>query len=59
MPPMAGLMKVLGDPELTPDLKRKIIEGVMQEAASRSVEQLANEENEMLLGLLRLRAQRG
>jgi 3-hydroxyacyl-CoA dehydrogenase len=58
MDPMAGMFKVLGNPEITPDLKRTIAEGVLQEAGGRSVEQLAKEENEMLIGLLRLRAKR-
>jgi 3-hydroxyacyl-CoA dehydrogenase len=57
MDPLAAMFKVLGSPEMTPDLKRKIIEGVLQEAANRSVERVAREEDEMLLGLLRLRAQ--
>lgn len=56
MDPLVAMFKVLGNPEMTPDLKRKITEGVLQEAANRSVEQLAKEENEMLVGLLRLRA---
>jgi len=58
MDPMAGMFKVLGNPEITPDLKRTIAEGVLQEAGGRSVEQLAKEENELLIGLLRLRAKR-
>jgi carnitine 3-dehydrogenase len=57
MDPLAAMSKALGNPEMTPDLKRKITEGVLQETANRSVEQLASEENEMLVGLLRLRAQ--
>jgi 3-hydroxyacyl-CoA dehydrogenase len=56
MDPMTAMFKVLGNPEMTSDLKRKITEGVLQEAANRSVAQLAREEEEMLLGLLRLRA---
>ena len=59
MDPMGGMWKVLGNPEITPELKRTIAEGVMQEAGNRSVEQLAQEENELLVGLLRLRAQHG
>ena len=39
----------------TPALKQMIEDGVLKEAADRSVEQLAKEENELLLGLLRLR----
>ena len=57
MDPLAGMMKALGTPDITPDLKRTIVEGVLKEAGPRSVEQLAHEENELLVGLLRLRAQ--
>ena len=56
MDPLIALMKNLGNPEVTTELKQTIIEGVMQEAGNRSVEQLAQEENETLLGLLNLRA---
>ena len=56
MDPLTALMKNLGNPEITSGLKQTIIRGVMQEAGNRSVEQLAQEENEMLLGLLSLRA---
>src|SRR6267142_1878799 len=56
MDPLQDMMKALGNPAITPELKRKITGGVLQEAANRSVEQLAREEDEMLLGLLRLRA---
>ena len=58
MDPLACMIKTLGTPEITPDLKRTIVEGVLQEAANRSVADLAHEENERLVGLLRLRAQR-
>jgi carnitine 3-dehydrogenase len=57
MGPMAALFKVLGNPEPTPTLKQTIIDGVVKEAANRPIDQLAKEENETLLGLLRLRAQ--
>jgi hypothetical protein len=56
MDPLTALMKDLGNPEITTELKQTIIGAVVQEAANRSVEQLAHEENEMLLGLLSLRA---
>jgi 3-hydroxyacyl-CoA dehydrogenase len=59
MPPMAGMIKVLGTPEITDELKQTIIDGVLAEAANRSVDQLAQEENVVLLGLLKLRAQHG
>jgi 3-hydroxyacyl-CoA dehydrogenase len=57
MDPLAGMIKTLGTPQITPDLKRTIVEGVLQEAGRRSVEQLAHEEDELLVGLLRLRSQ--
>lgn len=59
MDPMGGMFKTLGNPEITPGLKQTIAEGVLQEAGHRSVEQLAREENEMLLELLALRARHG
>jgi len=55
MGPLAGLMKTLGNPEISAGLKQTIIQGVMQEAGNRSLQQLAQEENEALLGLLSLR----
>jgi 3-hydroxyacyl-CoA dehydrogenase len=58
MEPMQTWFKSLGNPDITPDLKRTIAEGVMREAGDRSVEQLAEDENELLAGLLRLRARR-
>ena len=36
-----------------------IQQGVLQEAGDRSVDELAQEENELLVGLIRLRAQQG
>src|SRR6201996_4495097 len=56
MEPLAGMMKVLGTPNITPNLKQTIIDGVQREAAGRSVDQLAKKENEVIIGLLRLRA---
>jgi len=57
MDPLAGMIKTLGTPDITPELKQTIVEGVLREAANRSVDALAQEENEMLIGLLRSRAQ--
>src|SRR4029079_15460953 len=57
MDPLAGMMKVLGTPNITPELKQAIIDGVMREAAGRSVDQLAQEENRVLVGLLQLRSE--
>ena len=55
MDPLTALMKDLGNPEFTSELKQTII-GVIQEAGNRSVETIAQEENEMLIGLLNLRS---
>jgi 3-hydroxyacyl-CoA dehydrogenase len=55
MDPLASMMKTLGNPEITAELKQTITQGVLREAGNRSVEQLAQEESDMLLGLLRLR----
>ena len=59
MDPMAGLMKSLGNPDVTPELKQTIADGVMQMAGKRSVDQLAEEENEVLTGLFSDRAKVG
>jgi 3-hydroxyacyl-CoA dehydrogenase len=59
MDPMATLFKALGTPDVTPELKKTIADGVLQEAGNRSVEQLAEEENGLLVGLIRLRAHQG
>jgi 3-hydroxyacyl-CoA dehydrogenase len=55
MGPLTGMMKVLGNPDVTEELKQTIIAGVMLEAGERSVDQLAQKENEVLVGLLKLR----
>jgi 3-hydroxyacyl-CoA dehydrogenase len=57
MDPLAGMMKALGTPDITPELKQTIAEAVLREAGNHSVEQLAQQENETLVGLLRLRGQ--
>jgi len=55
--PMASWWKDLGTPaEIDPQIKQTIIEGVAQEAEGRSVDQLADIRDEVLLGLLQLRA---
>jgi carnitine 3-dehydrogenase len=57
MDPLAGMMKTLGTPEITPQLKRTVVDAVLKEAGGRSVEQLAREENAVLTGLLKLRSE--
>jgi carnitine 3-dehydrogenase len=59
MDPLAGMMKTLGTPEITPQLKQTVIDAVLKEAAGRPVEQLAHEENAILIGLLKQRAAAG
>jgi 3-hydroxyacyl-CoA dehydrogenase len=55
MDPLAAMMKTLGDPQVSPELKQTIADGVMREAGGRSVDELAREENEVIIGLLKLR----
>jgi hypothetical protein len=55
MDPLAVMMKNLGNPDVTAKLKQTIIDGVMEEAENRPVEQLAQEENGILLQLINLR----
>jgi carnitine 3-dehydrogenase len=57
MDPLAGMMKTLGTPEITPQLKQTVVDAVLKEAAGRSVEQLAREENSILIGLLKQRSE--
>jgi 3-hydroxyacyl-CoA dehydrogenase len=59
MDPLAGMMKSLGNPEITPQLKQTIIDGVNREAANRSVDELAQQENKLIVGYLALRAKAG
>ena len=55
MGPLEAMWSALGTPAVTPELKQTIVDGVLQEAAGRSVDQLARERDEVLLGLLALR----
>jgi 3-hydroxyacyl-CoA dehydrogenase len=54
--PMTAWWQVLGSPQLTPDVQRKLIDGVHAEVGSRSIADLEAERDEVLLGLLALRA---
>jgi 3-hydroxyacyl-CoA dehydrogenase len=53
--PMTTWWKDLGNPEFTPDLKEKIVQGVLAEAGNQSIDELAGERDKLLLGLLALR----
>jgi hypothetical protein len=59
MPPLEGMMKDLQMPDVTPALKQSIVDGVAKEAGGHSVEQLAKDENEVILGTLALRQKAG
>jgi 3-hydroxyacyl-CoA dehydrogenase len=54
--PMTSWWKVLGQLQLTPEVQKKLIDGVHAEVGCRSVAELEAERDEMLLGLLQLRA---
>lgn len=56
MPPVLSMWKSLGNAEWSPELQQTIIDGVAQEAGSSSVDQLAEQRDQMLLGLLHVRA---
>jgi 3-hydroxyacyl-CoA dehydrogenase len=53
--PMTTWWKDLGNPEFTPELKGKIVQGVLAEAGKQSIDDLAEERDGLLLGLLALR----
>ncbi len=59
MPPLTALIGSLSSPNVTDGLKDTVVTGVLNEAKSRSVEQLTKRENEVLLGLLALREKVG
>jgi 3-hydroxyacyl-CoA dehydrogenase len=55
--PMTSSWKTLGSPVLTPEVQKKLIDSVHEEAGSRSIEELEAERDEILLGLIELRTQ--
>jgi 3-hydroxyacyl-CoA dehydrogenase len=54
--PMTAWWKILGNPEITPELRKTVVAGVLKEAGTRSLDALALQRDEVLLGLLKLRA---
>ena len=53
--PMTAWWKVLGQPELTPEVQKTLIESVRAEVGTRSIDELAKQRDELLLGLIELR----
>ena len=53
--PVTAWWQSLGQPELTPEVQKKIIDSVHAEIGTRSIDELAEERDEMLLGLIELR----
>jgi 3-hydroxyacyl-CoA dehydrogenase len=53
--PMTAWWKTLGSPVLTPEVQKKLVDSVHAEAGSRSIDELAAERDEVLLGLIELR----
>ena len=56
--PMTAWWSVLGNPTITPELRRIVVDGVMAQARGRSIDQLAADRDAMLMGLLAVRASR-
>jgi 3-hydroxyacyl-CoA dehydrogenase len=53
--PMTAWWKTLGSPVLTPEVQKELIDSVHAEVGSRSIDELAAERDEILLGLIELR----
>jgi 3-hydroxyacyl-CoA dehydrogenase len=56
--PVTVWWKSLGQPELTPEVQKKLIDSVHAEIGSRTIEELEAERDEILLGLIELRTKR-
>lgn len=57
-----GLMHLAGSqvmPDVNDELKKTIVDGVLAEAGDRTLDQLAQDENEVMLAALKLREQHG
>ena len=53
--PMTAWWKALGQPVLTPEVQKKLIDSVHAEVGSRSIDELEAARDEILLGLIELR----
>jgi 3-hydroxyacyl-CoA dehydrogenase len=56
--PMTAWWKSLGQPELTPEVQKKLIDSVHAEVGSRTIVELEAERDDTLLGLIELRTKR-
>jgi 3-hydroxyacyl-CoA dehydrogenase len=56
--PVTAWWKSLGQPELTPEVQKKLIDSVHAEVGTRTIAELEAERDEILLGLLELRTKR-
>ena len=54
--PVSAWWKVLGDPQITPQMRAKVTAGVMEEVAGRSIDALEAQRDRELMGLLKVRA---
>ena len=57
--PLSTWWNSLGKPELTDELKAKLVDSVQAEVGTRSIAELAAERDELIVGLLELRAKSG
>jgi 3-hydroxyacyl-CoA dehydrogenase len=56
--PLQASFEGLGNPELTPEIQRKLIDSVHAEVGSRTIAELEAERDSLLLGLLELRSRK-
>ena len=56
MGPLTAMWPTLGNPEMTPALKQKLVDGVLVEAGEHSIDELSTERDAMLLDLQAVRA---
>jgi 3-hydroxyacyl-CoA dehydrogenase len=56
--PVTAWWKTLGAPVLTPEVQKKLVDSVHSEVGSRTIDELAAERDEVLLGLIELRSKR-
>jgi 3-hydroxyacyl-CoA dehydrogenase len=54
--PMNDWWKTLGNPQMTPEIRKLMVEGTLLETGARSLDALAIQRDNALLGLLRVRA---